>query len=266
MQTRRRHSTPLWERGRTGATNRTRRSRRYPRAYDGGQTTSRSRGRTGLQRIRANPIRSGLIGMAIAGTAAPLAMHRYESVTRVDPSHEQTVQMANRTILDDSAVAMAWRAAEAGLEPAVEVQREQIIDTNIKRYQEYDISRQLAEEIYDQAIEAEIDPDVAFGLVHAESSFKNSATSHVGAVGLTQLMPKTADWLEPGTSRDELRNQQTNLRIGFRYLRDLIDKYDGDTKLALIAYNRGPGTVDRVLKKGGNPDNGYAELVNKRRS
>jgi soluble lytic murein transglycosylase-like protein len=40
-----------------------------------------------------------------------------------------------------------------------------------------------------------------------------------------------------------------------------MDKYDGDQRLALLAYNRGPGTVDRVLKRGGDPDNGYADAV-----
>lgn len=264
MQTRRHHATPVWERSRReSATDRIRRSRRA-RAYDGG-TTRQGRGRTVMQRVRSNPIRSGLIGVAIAGTAAPIALHRYEQVARVDPGHEQTMLLSQRTILDDSAIATAWRAAEAGLDPAVAVRRDQTIDSNLQRYREYDVPRDLAEQIYDQAIEAEIDPDLAFGLVHAESSFKNSATSHVGAIGLTQLMPKTAEWLEPGTSRDELRNPETNLRIGFRYLRDLVKRYDGDTDLALLAYNRGPGTVDKVLKKGGNPDNGYTELVNKRR-
>src|SRR5690606_15225151 len=103
--------------------------------------------------------------------------------------------------------------------------------------------------------------DVAFGLVAAESSFRPAAVSPVGAIGLTQVMPATARDVEPGTSRKELFDTQTNLRIGFSYLRKLMDKYQGDTELALTAYNRGPGTVDRVLKRGGDPDNGYADKV-----
>ena len=125
----------------------------------------------------------------------------------------------------------------------------------------YPVTRRLAESIVEAALENDIEPELAFGLVRAESGFRDAATSHVGAVGLTQLMPRTARWLEPGTTTRDLRDSETNLRIGLGYLRDLIDKYDGDERLALLAYNRGPGTVDKVLRRGGDPDNGYVEKV-----
>jgi soluble lytic murein transglycosylase-like protein len=125
----------------------------------------------------------------------------------------------------------------------------------------YPVTQRLAESIVEAALENDIAPELAFGLVRAESGFRNAATSHVGAVGLTQLMPRTARWLEPGTTTRDLRDSETNLRIGLGYLRDLIDKYEGDERLALLAYNRGPGTVDKVLRRGGDPDNGYVEKV-----
>ena len=129
------------------------------------------------------------------------------------------------------------------------------------RMEGYAIPGNLASSIAEAATEHGIDLDIAFGLVRAESSFRNGATSPVGAVGLTQLMPATARWLQPGVTRSALRDPETNLDIGFRYLRYLLEKYDGNEELALLAYNRGPGTVDRVLKRGGDPDNGYAEAV-----
>ena len=129
------------------------------------------------------------------------------------------------------------------------------------RTQGFEVSPELARTIGETAAEFDIDPQVAFGLVKAESSFRNVATSSVGAVGLTQLMPRTATWMEPGVTRSELRDPETNLRIGFKYLRYLIDKYEGNERLALLAYNRGPGTVDKALKRGRNPDNGYADFV-----
>lgn len=125
----------------------------------------------------------------------------------------------------------------------------------------YRVPLELARTIARAARENGIDPEVAFGLVRAESSFRNTATSPVGAVGLTQLMPSTARWMVPGTTRNELRNPETNVRIGLKYLRYLIDRYEGNERLALVAYNRGPGTVDRALKRGRNPDNGYADFV-----
>lgn len=129
------------------------------------------------------------------------------------------------------------------------------------RLEGYSISSTLAESIGEAAIENGIDLEIAFGLVRAESSFRNTATSPVGAVGLTQLMPSTARWIQPGVSRSALRDPETNLRVGFKYLRYLLEKYEGDENLALLAYNRGPGTVDRALKRGRNPDNGYAAFV-----
>lgn len=129
------------------------------------------------------------------------------------------------------------------------------------RLEGYRVSPELAESITEAAVEHGIDLDIAFGLVRAESSFRNAATSPVGAVGLTQLMPSTARWVQPGVSRSALRDPETNLKIGFKYLRYLLEKYDGNEDLALLAYNRGPGTVDRELKRGRDPNNGYASFV-----
>ena len=125
----------------------------------------------------------------------------------------------------------------------------------------FKVPTSLAQQIHEAALKNDIDPEIAFGLVKTESGFEDAATSHVGAIGLTQLMPATARWLKPGVTRSQLRDSETNLSIGFRYLRDLIEKYDGNTDLALTAYNRGPGTVDRALRRGRDPDNGYAGMV-----
>jgi len=156
----------------------------------------------------------------------------------------------------DPAVASAWR------EKALERERKEVA----KRFaKEFGISESLATAIHEAAIEADIEPRIAFGLVRTESSFRRTAVSSAGAVGYTQLLPSTARWMEPGTTRSQLFDTRTNLRIGFKYLRYLLDKYDGNVRLALTAYNRGPGTVDRLLKRGRNPENGYATKVLSRR-
>lgn len=246
---------------------------RYVRAFDGaGDEAARSGDRRGgegvrlarrpsaMDRLRRHPVRHGMLGLAVAGAATPLAIARSNQM-RTAPEHEVALRPEMIPAATDRAVGEAWRNAETEIAEAKTSEREQVIARNLERFSSYDIPRKLAEDIYDLAIQEEVDPDVAFGLVRAESSFKNAATSHVGAVGLTQLMPRTAAWIKPGVTVRDLRDQRTNLQIGFKYLNDLLDKYDGDTQLALLAYNRGPGTVDRVLKRGGNPDNGYPDMV-----
>ncbi len=126
------------------------------------------------------------------------------------------------------------------------------------------INGDLAVSIYDIAIAEGIDPKVAFALVGVESDFTQRAISPVGAIGLAQLMPETASWLQPGIRTDALFDRDTNLRLGFRYLRMLITQYKGDLQLALLAYNRGPARVDEILQAGGNPANGYTQLIQKR--
>jgi soluble lytic murein transglycosylase-like protein len=239
---------------------------RYRRAHD---RDARARGRpvrrrAALDTLRRSPVRNGLIGLAVAGSAAPVAVNRYQQALRTDPSHENVMTHGVAPREDtDSAVTDLWNELETG-EQTESRRRESTIAGNITRYADYGLGRELAETIYDVAVANDIDPEVAFGLVRAESSFRNTSTSPVGAVGLTQLMPRTASSVEPGVSRAELRNPSTNLRIGFKYLRSLIDKYEGDTDLALLAYNRGPGTVDRELRNGRDPDNGYADFVHDR--
>lgn len=232
----------------------------------GGVQLPRERG-SAFDRMRRSPLKYGLMGMGVAGGVTPLALARYNDL-RTDPTHERGIAMlpeiqAPRALsaMNDSMVGQAWREARVEVAGKKVAARDEVIDAKLRDFAEYDVSRDLAEDIYDIALEENIDPDIAFGLVRTESAFKTSATSHVGAIGLTQLMPATARWLKPGVQTRDLRDERTNLRIGFKYLRDLIGKYDGDVELALLAYNRGPGTVDRVLKRGGDPDNGYPDMV-----
>jgi soluble lytic murein transglycosylase-like protein len=125
----------------------------------------------------------------------------------------------------------------------------------------YDIGTDLAGAIHDIAVAEGIEPDLAFRLVRVESGFKQTATSHVGAVGLTQLMPATARYFEKGITREKLYDPETNLRIGFRYLRGLIRENDGNLKLALLTYNRGPVAVGRARRAGLDPSNGYDRKI-----
>jgi len=94
-----------------------------------------------------------------------------------------------------------------------------------------------------------IDPSLITSLMRQESSFNSQANSHVGAVGLMQLMPATARSILERISTKELKDPQTNIKLGTAYLGKLLKKYDNNTIYALAAYNAGPNRVDRWKKK-----------------
>ena len=94
------------------------------------------------------------------------------------------------------------------------------------------------------AREERIPGSTALALIAIESSFDTAAVGHGGPVGLMQIMPGTARSVIPGVTRKQLFQPETNVRAGLRYLRELMDHYDGDLELALRAYKSGPRAVD----------------------
>jgi soluble lytic murein transglycosylase-like protein len=158
---------------------------------------------------------------------------------------------------EHSRIALKARQGELEL-VRLEMSRIQEIMEYSRRYA---IPADLASDIYDIALSEGVAPALAFRLVRVESGFYQRAVSPKGAVGYAQLMPATAYDLDPNIEYRDLFERDTNLRLGFRYLRWLIDRYDGDLRIALLAYNRGLGTVDNIRKEGGDPANGYARAV-----
>ena len=86
---------------------------------------------------------------------------------------------------------------------------------------------------------------LAFGLIKVESNWNPRAVSSKGAVGLTQVLPSTADSM--GFTCD-LHEPSCNLRAGFTYLRAMLDTFR-DPRLALAAYNAGPGVFSKSYAK-----------------
>lgn len=104
----------------------------------------------------------------------------------------------------------------------------------------------------------EIDPFLVSSVIRQESIFNPSIVSPAGAVGLMQIMPYTgkeiAKWLNESYSIDSLYQPNTNIRWGTRYLKELLDQFDGNLVLVLGGYNGGPHNAKRWYEKNKDED------------
>jgi soluble lytic murein transglycosylase len=106
-----------------------------------------------------------------------------------------------------------------------------------------------ADIIRQQAAQKHLDPALIAAVIYAETKF-DPRSSPVGAQGLMQLMPQTAEFLARRSGGinfrvSDLSTPQVNIAYGSYYLRYLIDRYAGKVPLALAAYNAGEANVDR---------------------
>lgn len=117
--------------------------------------------------------------------------------------------------------------------------------------------RQYSEYVEKYSIEYNVDKNLVYAVIKAESNFNTEAKSHKGANGLMQLMEQTAKdinkRIENPVNETEIINKLNepdyNIQLGTKYLSILIEKY-GNAEIALTAYNAGIGTVDTWIENG----------------
>ena len=111
---------------------------------------------------------------------------------------------------------------------------------------------QLTHMIHEAAAKYAVDPKLVSAVAEVESGGNQNAVSSAGAIGVMQLMPDTA--AELGVNPYDMKS---NVEGGAKYLREMLDTFDGDVKKAVAAYNAGPNAVKAY---GGVPP--YAQTQN----
>lgn len=133
-----------------------------------------------------------------------------------------------------------------------------VIDRETLRYaKQYGTSYFISSVVIQNAEEYHIPKPLAFRLIWTESRFNPRALSPKGAVGLAQVMPSTARGLDSTLTRENLFDPEVNVDLGFRYLRMMHVRYNGDWQRALIAYNAGPRTADTTTTT----EHTYADFI-----
>lgn len=104
--------------------------------------------------------------------------------------------------------------------------------------------------ILQESKEFNVPPTLIAGVIYTESHFNPDATSPIGARGLMQIMPATAAGIaarlsDTSYTADKLFDPATNIRYGTYYLRNLLDRFNNDTDVILVAYNGGAAAANR---------------------
>lgn len=149
-------------------------------------------------------------------------------------------QDAARAVLDDD-LTDTWRNKVSFIAGLIAVHRPTLPH-----------SGELAKDIVELSLRAGVDPFYTAAIISVESSFGPGARSHKGATGLMQLMPETAREVlvsRTGQPTDpRLTDPRLNISLGITYIKQLEKQYNGDRRMALAAYNWGPGNVSQALR------------------
>lgn len=108
-----------------------------------------------------------------------------------------------------------------------------------------------------------VDPLLVLSVIKQESAFNQDAMSYANAYGLMQIIPPTARGLDPSIDAIELFNPATNVKLGTKYISQLMTRFKGNVVLTLAGYNAGPGNANRWSReiKGGLPTEEFIEQI-----
>ena len=213
------------------------------------------------------------LGLGLALAVSPLLAHAdlwgyvdTDGITHFAESKlDSRYELLFKTLpeMSSKAGATKGKAAQVSqpleIHPAVEASARRVA----QRVERSSTVKSYANLVRQEAARNGLDPALVKAVITAESGFNSSVMSEAGAVGLMQIMPATAQdlGLRADAERSvaqKLTDPHTNVRLGTRYLRYLINMFPGRLELALAAYNAGHGAV----KRSGNQIPRYTETQN----
>lgn len=127
--------------------------------------------------------------------------------------------------------------------------------------------KEFRQDIETQAKKYTLPQGLLYAIVKQESAFQAEAQSPVGALGLMQLMPKTAERValeleRPSPTKNDLFSSEKNIELGAKYLHKLLTQFSGNLVYAIAAYNAGPEKVKTWITRWGNlPQDLFIELI-----
>jgi soluble lytic murein transglycosylase-like protein len=115
-----------------------------------------------------------------------------------------------------------------------------------------ELAETVTQAVEDASAEFDLNPWLLVSLIRIESYGIPTAVSNVGALGLTQIMPVTGKEIagDLHIAEYDLFDPATNVRMGAYYLGQLLERFEGNERAALAAYNYGPTAVSRMLRNG----------------
>jgi soluble lytic murein transglycosylase-like protein len=196
-----------------------------------------------------------LLPLLMLATASALSCTVWVAPSPTAPSAVAMAPAANATAANAPAVDPALAVVQAQLERYA--RRTGLTGAEIAT---------LARTLVEEARRHRLDPQLVLAVVHVESRYDTYAVSDKNAMGLMQILPSTGEWLAarldvPWQGPQMLFDPVVNVRLGVAYLRQLLDRYDGNLPAALAAYNWGPGHIDGRLRDGTPLPVDYKDLV-----
>ena len=183
------------------------------------------------------------LARAISEVPAPKALARTQPKALPVSVHSQARSIAPQPLNTNYSISTAerLRAVRAVLDSVTRGKRD---------------TARLSRQIVTECEKAHYDPMFVASVIKSESFFNELARSNKGALGLMQIMPATGKYLEKFRSEADwpapakLTDAGYNIHLGVTYLKQLEEMYGGNRVLTLIAYNWGPGKLDRAIRSG----------------